>query len=167
MRVADWIAGFVRSKGVEHVFGVVGGGAMHLNDAFRDLLVPCHHEQAAAMAAESYARLRGFGCCLVTTGPGGTNALTGVACAWNDSIPLMVISGQVTTEQMQARTERHMGVQGLDIVPMVSHITKWAQTVRRADSVEPAFTTAYSLATSGKCGPVWIDVPLDVQGAYL
>ena len=167
MRVSDWIAQFVKSKGVEHVFGVVGGGSMVLNDAFRDLFVPCQHEQAAAMAAESYARLRGIGCCLVTTGPGGTNAITGVACAWTDSTPLLVISGQVTTAQMDARTERHMGVQGLDIVPMVSHITKWAQTVKRVDSVEPAFQTAYSLATSGRCGPVWIDVPLDIQGAEL
>ncbi len=167
MRVSDWIADWVRSKGVRHVFGVVGGGAMYLNDSFRDLLIPCHGENAASYAAEAYARLRGFGCVLVTTGPGGTNALSGVACAWVDSVPLLVISGQVTVEQMDARTERQMGVQGLDIVPMASHITKWAQTVRRVDSVQPAFTTAYSLATSGKTGPVWIDVPLDLQVAEL
>ena len=165
MRVSDWIAQFVRSKGIDHVFGVVGGGAMYLNDAFRDLFVPCHHEQAAAYAAESYARLRGFGCLLVTTGPGGTNAISGVASAWVDSVPLLVISGQVTTAQMDARTERQMGVQGLDIVPMVSHVTKWAQTVRRVDSVQPAFETAYALAMNKRHGPVWIDVPLDIQGA--
>lgn len=167
MRVTDWIADWVRSKGVRQVFGVVGGGAMYLDDSFRDLLIPCHHEQAAAYAGEAYARLRGFGCVLVTTGPGGTNALSGVACAWVDSVPLMVISGQVTTAQMDARTERHMGVQGLDIVPMVAHITKWAQTVRRADGVQAAFDTAYALAMNKRHGPVWIDVPLDVQGAEL
>ena len=167
MRVADWIAEWVKSKGVDHVFGVVGGGAMHLNDAFRDSFVPCHHEQAAAFAAESYARLRGFGVCLVTTGPGGTNALTGVSCAWVDSTPMLVISGQVTTQQLVDRTERQIGVQGLDIVPMVSHITKWAETVKRAEDVEAAFESAYRQALGAPCGPVWIDVPLDVQGAYL
>ena len=165
MRVADWIAQFVRSKGVEHVFGVVGGGAMYLDDAFRSLFVPMHNEQSAAFAGESYARLRGLGVCLVTTGPGGTNAISGVASAWVDSVPLLVISGQVTTAQMDARTERQMGVQGLDIVPMVAHITKWAQTVKRADGVPAAFQTAYRLATSKRHGPVWIDVPLDIQGA--
>lgn len=167
VRVADWISDFVRSKGVEHVFGVVGGGAMHLNDAFRHIFVPTHHEQAAAMAAEAYARLHGFGCCLVTTGPGSTNAITGLACAWVDSIPLMVISGQVTTQQLRDRTERQMGVQGLDIVPMVRSITKYARTLKRVASVEPSFEFAYIQATRYPCGPVWLDVPLDIQGAYL
>ena len=140
---------------------------MHLNDAFREIFVPMHHEQAAAMSAEAYARLRGFGCCLVTTGPGGTNAITGVGCAWVDSIPLMVISGQVTTQQMLERTERQMGVQGLDIVPMVSHITKYAATVHKKEDVGDIFENAYATARRAPCGPVWIDVPLDIQGAYL
>lgn len=167
VRVADWIAQFIRSKGVEHVFGVVGGGAMHLDDAFRDLFIPCHHEQAAAMAAESYARLRHFGCCLVTTGPGGTNAITGVACAWNDSIPLMVISGQVTTGQILSRSQRQMGVQGLDIVPIVKPITKFATTVKRVEDVKLTFEECYKIAREYPSGPVWIDVPLDIQGALL
>ena len=167
VRVADWIADFVRSKGVEHVFGVVGGGSMHLNDAFRGVFVPMHHEQAAAMAAEAYARLRGFGVCLLTTGPGATNAMTGVACAWVDSIPLMVISGQVTTQQLRDRTERQMGVQGLDIVPIVRRITKFAHTIGHPNAVKWACEEAYKIALDAPYGPVWLDVPLDIQGAYL
>lgn len=167
VRVADWIADFVRSKGVEKVFGVVGGGAMHLNDAFRDIFVPMHHEQAAAFAAEAYARMKGFGVCLVTTGPGGTNALTGLACAHTDSIPLMVISGQCTVQQMLDATRTHMGIQGMDIVPMVRSITKMACTVTSASEVKPVFEQAYAAATANPSGPVWLDVPLDVQGAYL
>jgi len=168
MRVSDWIAQFVRSKGVDHVFGVVGGGAIYLNDAFRDCFIPCHGEQAASMAAEAYGRLRGFGCCLVTTGPGGTNAITGVACAWNDSIPFMVISGQVTTEQLNTRSERHAGIQGLPtITKMVAHITKYSSVVRTPQHVEHAFTNAYNASITDRCGPVWLDIPLDVQGAQI
>lgn len=166
MKVSDWIAGFVKSK-VDHVFGVVGGGAMHLNDSFRDFFIPMHHEQAASFAAEAYARLKGFGCCLVTTGPGGTNALTGVGCAFTDSIPLMVISGQVTTQQFLTKTRSHMGVQGLDIVSSVKPMTKYAKTLMDVGMVEAEFELAYSIATSNPSGPVWIDVPLDIQGASL
>ena len=167
MLVAEWIAEFVKSKGVDHVFGVVGGGAMYLNHAFRDSFVPCHNEQAASFAADAYARLRHFGCCLVTTGPGGTNAITGVACAWTDSTPLMVVSGQVTTEQMRNRLDRHMGVQGLDIVPIVKHITKYAVTITDKNMVKEEFTKAYQISTQRPSGPVWLDVPLDIQGAQI
>lgn len=167
MRVADYIAQFVREKGVEHVFGVVGGGAMHLNDAFRHLFVPCHHEQAAAFAAEAYARLRGFGVCLVTTGPGGTNALTGVASAWNDHIPLMVISGQVTVQQFFDRTERQMGVQGLDIVQVVKPITKLSITLSGPLLAVAIVERAWRLTQERPSGPVWIDIPLDAQSAEL
>lgn len=165
MRVSDWIAQFVRSKGVEHVFGVVGGGAIYLNDSFRDSFIPCHGEQAAAFAADAYGRLRGLGCCLVTTGPGGTNAITGVACAWTDSTPVLVISGQVTTQQVRERKERHAGVQGLpQIIEMVRPITVYARMVWAAEEVEQTFRKACEVAVAER-GPVWIDVPLDVQGA--
>jgi acetolactate synthase-1/2/3 large subunit len=95
---------------------VVGGGSMHLNDSFADLFVAMHHEQAAAMAAEAYGRISGLGCALVTTGPGGTNAITGVACAWVDSIPVLYLSGQVTRDTLlDGHGLRQFGVQETDI----------------------------------------------------
>lgn len=167
IRVADAVAQFVRGKGVDHVFGVVGGGSMHLNDAFREIFIPMHHEQAASFASEAYARLRGFGVCLVTTGPGGTNAMTGLACAWTDCTPVMFISGQVTTQQFADRTSRQMGVQGLDIARLVRPITKFSATLCNPDSIPEVLERAYKIAKLNPSGPVWIDIPLDIQGAYV
>ena len=170
-RVADFIADFVASLGVGHVFLLPGGGAMYLVDAFGKCeglqTVACLHEQAAAIAAEAYGRIReNIGVAVVTTGPGATNAVTAVAGAWIESVPMMVISGQVKRADMLGDVPlRQRGVQEVDIVRMVRGITKYAVTVPRPEDVRIEFDKAVHLACSGRAGPVWIDVPLDVQAA--
>lgn len=173
IKLSDWVFGFVAGLGVRHVFQVTGGGAMHLNDS----LGQCHeleyvcslHEQAAAMAAESYAKVsNNLGVCLVTTGPGGTNALTGVAGAWLDSTPMLVISGQVKRADLKGSSGvRQMGVQEVDIVSMASPVTKYAVTITDPLEIRFHLEKAAHLARSGRPGPVWIDIPIDVQGAMI
>jgi acetolactate synthase I/II/III large subunit len=175
MRVADYIAQTLVSHGITDVFMVTGGGAMHLNDAIgrhRNLrTVCCHHEQACAMAAESYFRLTGrLAAVNVTSGPGGTNAITGVYGAFVDSLGLIVISGQVKWETLVRSTDlplRQLGDQELDIIPMVQHITKYAVMVTDPQDVRYHLERALHLATSGRPGPVWVDVPLNIQGAQI
>lgn len=163
-RLSDCVADFVKSLGIKHVFGVTGGGSMHLNDAFRDFFVANHHEQASAMAAEAYGRLGGIGCALVTTGPGGTNAVTGVACAWVDSIPVVFLSGQVTRSTLIGDSGlRQLGVQETDIVSLVKSITKYAVTVTDERNIRLELEKAAHIARSGRPGPVWVDIPLDIQ----
>jgi len=172
MRLSDYVADFIADLGITHVFGVVGGGAMYLNDSFghheRFKYVACNHEQAAAMAAESYARICGIGCVLVTSGPGGTNAITGIACAWVDSTPLIAISGQVTRDQLIADTGlRQFGVQETDIVTLVKSITKHAVTIKDEKDIRYELEKAAYIANSGRPGPVWIDIPLDIQSKQI
>ena len=172
MKLSDYVADFIADLGIKHIFAVSGGGAMHLVDSVgkheRLTYVAVHHEQAAAMAAESYARLNGIGCCLVTTGPGGTNALTGVACAWIDSIPVVFISGQVTRDTLLEGTGvRQFGVQESDIVTLVRPITKYAVTVKDEKDIRYELEKAYYIAKSGRPGPVWVDIPLDVQSKQI
>ncbi|MEO8812695.1 MAG: thiamine pyrophosphate-binding protein [Caulobacteraceae bacterium] len=175
MRVADYIAARLRELGMSHVFMVTGGGAMHLNDAFGrcpGLEVVClHHEQACAMAAEAYARLGGRPAILnVTTGPGGINALNGVFGAWTDSQPMVVISGQVRRETLAGNFPiglRQLGDQEVDIVRMVGGITKSAVTVQDASRIRHEVEKAFWLATTGRPGPTWVDVPIDIQGALI
>lgn len=170
-RVADYIADFVADLGVQHVFLLPGGGAMHLVDAVgkcpRLTAVPCLHEQACAIAAEAYARINErLGVALVTTGPGATNAITGVAGAWIESVPMLVISGQVKrADMLNGAPLRQKGVQEVDIISMVRPITKYAVTIRQPHDIRRELETAVHLATTGRKGPVWIDVPLDIQGA--
>jgi acetolactate synthase-1/2/3 large subunit len=170
-RVADFIADFVAGLGVKHVFLLPGGGAMYLVDAVgkcEDLqVVACLHEQAAAISAEAYARVNeNIGVAMVTTGPGATNAVTAVAGAWIESVPMMVISGQVKRADMLRDSPlRQGGVQEVDIVRMVKGITKYAVTVEKPEDIRIEMEKAAYLARSGRAGPVWIDVPLDVQGA--
>lgn len=170
-RVADFIADFVANLNVDHVFLLPGGGAMHLVDAMgkcqRITAVPCLHEQACAIAAEAYARINEkMGVAVVTTGPGATNAITGVAGAWIESVPMLVISGQVKRSDMLNGTPlRQKGVQEVDIISMVKSITKYAVTIKQPEDIRRELETAVRLATSGRQGPVWIDVPLDIQGA--
>lgn len=168
VRVSDYIADFVANLGIRHVFSVVGGGSMHLCDSFghhpKLQFVATHHEQGAAMAAEAYARLNGIGCALVTTGPGGSNAITGVCSAWVDSIPVLFISGQVTSDTLLEGTGlRQYGVQETDIVSLVGPITKHAVTVRAAEDIRFELERAVFLAQFGRPGPVWVDLPLDIQ----
>lgn len=173
IKVAEYIANYLSRYGIEHVFTVTGGGAMHLNDAFgHHPKLKCiydHHEQACAIAAEGYARLTGkLAAVCVTSGPGGTNAITGVLGGWVDSIPMIVVSGQVKRETTLWSTPlplRQLGDQECDIVASVSPITKYAVMITDPNEVRYHLEKALYLATHGRGGPVWLDVPLDVQAA--
>jgi acetolactate synthase I/II/III large subunit len=173
MKVSDWIFQYLAALGIQHVFELTGGGAMHLNDSLgtckRIEYVCTQHEQAAAMAAEAYAKVTGdIGVCLVTAGPGGTNAITGVAGAWLDSTPLLVLSGQAKRADLKGHSGvRQMGVQEVDIVGIVTPITKYAVTVMEPGDIRYHLEKAVHLARTGRPGPVWIDLPLDVQGATI
>ena len=178
-RLADYVADFLSAHGVTDVFSVVGGGAMHLNDALghhEGLHVTYnHHEQACAIAAEAYARLENrIAAVCVTTGPGGTNALTGVVGGWLDSIPMFIISGQVrydtTARYALSYTEtplRAMGDQEYDIVKSVTPMTKYATMIEDPKQIRCALEKAWHLATTGRPGPVWIDIPVNYQGGYI
>lgn len=176
IKVSDYLASFLADYGVRHVFMVSGGGAMHLNDAFgresRIQYICNHHEQACAMAAEGYARVTGqVGVLNVTTGPGSINALNGVFGAWTDSIPLLVISGQVKLETCMTSYQlpglRQLGDQEVDIIPMVQGITKYAVMVKDPQTIRFHLEKALYLAKSGRPGPCWIDIPIDVQAAKI
>ena len=172
-RVADYIFKRVADLGVKDVFLLPGGGAMHLVDALGqnpDLnFIPTHHEQAASIAAEAYARVNELlGVALVTTGPGATNAITAVAGAWIESVPLLIISGQVKRADMKADSGvRQMGPQEVDIVSVVKPITKYAVTVTDPAQIAQCLDKAIHEATNGRQGPVWLDVPLDIQGSQI
>lgn len=173
IRVADYLMAALADSGAKHVFLLPGGGAMHLNDALvcekRLVPVPCHHEQACGIAAEAWGRVREtFGVCMVTTGPGATNAITPVAGAWIESVPLMVISGQVKrADRLTGRPLRQGGVQEVDIVPMIRSVTKYAVTVDDPQWIRYHFERALHEMCSGRAGPVWLDIPLDVQAARI
>ncbi len=171
-RVADYLLSRLADLGVRDVFFLPGGGAMYLNDALacesRIQAVPCHHEQACGIAAEAYGRTHdcGFGVAMVTTGPGATNVLTPVAGAWIESLPLLILSGQVKRpDALRGRPLRQSGVQEVDVVSMVKPITKYAVTVDSPENVRKCFEEAVWHMRNGRPGPVWLDVPLDVQAA--
>ncbi len=173
VKISDYIASSIADLGVRHVFGVCGGGAMHLVDSFggsdRLEYVATHHEQAAAMAAEGYARISGVpGATLVTSGPGGTNAITGVYGAWVDSIPAIFVSGQVTRDTLIGETGlRQFGIQEGNIIEIIRPITKYAVTITDPQTIRYHVEKAFHLATTGRPGPVWIDVPLDIQNKLI
>jgi acetolactate synthase-1/2/3 large subunit len=175
IRIADYVAQTLVKYGIGDVFLVTGGGAMHLNDAFGRCegldYTCCHHEQACAMAAESYYRLTNrLAAVNVTTGPGGTNAITGVYGAWTDSIGMIVISGQVKWETVVRSTGlplRQLGDQEIDIVKLVEPITKYAVMVSDPQSIRYHLERALYLATSGRPGPCWLDIPMNIQGAKI
>lgn len=175
-KLSDYVLSFVAAQGVKHVFLVTGGGAMHLNASLaccKGLAAVCNsHEQASAMAAENYAKAtNGLGVAMVTTGPGGTNAITGLAGAWLDSTPVLFISGQVKRPDRMydadgaPRGMRQLGVQEVDIVSVVQPLTKYAVTVLDPNEIRYHMEKAVYLAMSGRPGPVWVDIPLDVQAA--
>lgn len=179
-RLADYVADFIVSKGITDCFSVVGGGAMHLNDAFGHKeglkVLYNHHEQACAIAAEAYARIDNkIALVCVTTGPGGTNALTGVVGGWLDSIPMMIISGQVrydttaryTSQFLEGYPIRAVGDQEYDIVKSVEPMTKYAVMVEDPMKIRYVLEKAYHLATTGRPGPVWVDIPVNFQGCYI
>ncbi len=173
MRIADYVVRFLQERGIGHAFGVAGGASAFLCDAIAKApgmeYVACHHEQTAAMAAEAYARVRtGLGLAVVTSGPGGTNALTGVAGAWQDHVPTITLSGQVFTGQMmRGKGLRTLGIQEVDIVRMVEGITKHAAVIREPASIRFHLEKSVHVARSGRPGPVWLDIPADVQKAEI
>lgn len=179
-RLSDYVADFLVSHGVTDVFSVVGGGAMHLNDALGHHpglhVTYNHHEQACAMAAEAYARLDNrIAAVCVTTGPGGTNALTGVLGGWLDSIPMFIISGQVRYDTTARYAERFtdglplraVGDQEYDITKAVRHMTKYAVMIEDPATIRCHLERAWHLATTGRPGPVWIDIPVNYQGTMI
>lgn len=176
IRVADYIPKFIYDKGVKHAFMLSGGGIMHLTDGLacnKDLKVICvHHEQAASMAVEAYARTTGnFGLAYFTTGPGATNALTGLAGAWLDSVPCLFVSGQAKRKETVYKAKipglRQIGVQELNIIPIIKSITKYSAFIDDPKDIKYHLEKAFYLAKQGRPGPVWLDIPLDVQGALI
>ena len=179
-RLADYVADFLVSHGISDCFMVTGGGAMHLNDALGHKEgLKCtfnHHEQACAIAAESYARVNNkIAALCVTTGPGGTNAITGVLGGWLDSVPMLVVSGQVrydtTARYMNAFTDglqlRAVGDQEFDITSAVSSMCKYAVMIENPKMIRYALEKGYYLALHGRRGPSWIDIPVNFQGSFI
>lgn len=190
IKVSDYIMEFLASLGIEDVFYVSGGGAMHMNDSLgrNEKLRPIAmlQEQGAAIAAEAYARIHkggaarstdgtldkadecSYGACLVTSGPGGTNAITGVAGAWQDATPVIFLSGQVKRADLVGNQGiRQFGIQEIDIISMVKPITKYAVQIKEPKDIRYELEKAAYLAREGKPGPVWIDVPLDIQASMV
>ena len=175
IKLSDYIADFLTKHEIEHVFTITGGGAMHLNDSLGHkeglTCVYNHHEQACAIAAEAYARFSGkIAAVCVTSGPGGTNAITGVLGGWLDSIPMFVISGQVkraTTTWSVDIPLRQLGDQEFNIVSSVEPMTKYAVMVTEPEKIRYHLEKALYLAVNGRPGPVWLDIPLDVQASVI
>lgn len=176
IKVSDYIAEYFAKQGITDCFMVTGGGAMHLDDAIghnKDIHVTFNHnEQATSIAAEGYARMTGkIALACVTSGPGGTNAITGVMGGWLDSIPMFVLSGQVKREttiwSCQDLNLRQLGDQEFNIIDSVQNMTKYAVMVTNEKEIAYHLEKAYYLATHGRKGPVWLDIPLDIQGAHI
>ena len=169
MNNSDFIAKFLSSNGYNTAFGVTGGGAMFLNEAFRKNkkinFIFTHHEQSASMAAEAYCRIKKKPAILsITSGPGGTNAITGVIGAWVDSIPMIIISGQVETKDMILKSgTRQIGIQEANIYQIIKPITKYAKVLKTSSDIEKELKIAVKISKQGRPGPVWLDIPLDVQ----
>ena len=176
IKVTDYIVKRLEEYGIRHVFMITGGGAMHLNDSFgasESIHYICnHHEQSSAIGAEGYARVSGsLSVVVVTSGPGGTNTLTGVIGQWLDSVPVLYLSGQVkqetTIESCREIGLRQLGDQEINIIDMVRPVTKFAAIVQKPEDVGLLLDKALFIATHGRPGPVWLDIPLDIQGAQI
>ena len=173
MRLADFVIKFLEEKAIDTVFTVSGGGSIYLCDALykskKLKYVSCHHEQAVSFAAESYSRVKNKpGAAIITTGPGGTNCTTGVACCWIDSVPTIFISGQVYLNQTIGNSGlRQVGVQEFDIVNMVKSSTKYAIIVKDPNEIKYHLEKAYYLSLDGRPGPVWLDIPANIQNAEI
>lgn len=174
VRVGDYVTDFLESINVKHIFTVTGGGAMFLNDGIaKSNIKPifCHHEQACTMAAVAYSKLHNkIGVVMPTTGCAGTNTITGILDAWQDSNKLLVISGQVNKKEATYFSEiplRKLGPQEANIVSIVQTITKFAVTVEDPKKIKYYLEKAVYLCSHGRPGPVWIDIPLDIQGSYI
>lgn len=174
MKLSDYVIDYLAdSLGIHHIFMVVGGANMHLADSIaknsKVKYVCVQHEQGASMAAEGYARVRnGFGAALVTSGPGGTNAITGLCCAWMDSTPCIFISGQVSVwDYTEGKTIRQLGVQQINIIDIVKPVTKYSAIVTEPKTIKYHLQKAIYMAQEGRPGPVWLDIPQNVQMAQV
>ena len=171
-RIADIVASFLVDQGIKDIFTLTGGGAMFLNDGIAsndNINAICnHHEQACAMGAVAYAKYKnGLAAAMLTTGCGATNAITGLLDAWQDNTPVIFISGQIKRKETSRNAQtnlRQFGVQEADIVSIVESLTKYAVMVNEPEEVLYHLEKAVHLAQTGRPGPVWIDIPLDVQG---
>ena len=170
-KLSDYVFDFLKKKGVDIGFSVSGGAAAHLLDSSKKngfKLIPNYHEQASAMCAEGFARITNRpALVLVTNGPGSSNTITGVVGAYQDSIPMIIISGQVPTRQTLQPGLRQLGVQELDIIPIIKSITKYSIQVRNKDDIKFHLEKAYYLTNNGRKGPVWLDIPLDIQASFI
>lgn len=173
MKVSDYVIQFLADLGIRHIFYVSGGGAMHLNDSLgqnQQVEGICMlHEQGASIAAEAYARIsENYGACLVTSGPGGTNAVTGVAGAYYDSTPVIFISGQVKRDDLVGdQGIRQFGIQETDILSIVTSVTKYAVQIKEPEEIRFEMEKAAAIAKEGRPGPVWVDIPLDIQASQI
>ena len=173
IKISDYVIQRLEELEVAHMFMLPGGGAMHLNDSLgrsrKIKFICCQHEQGCAIAAEAYARVNNkIGLLMVTTGPGGTNALTGVAGAFLESTPVFVVSGQVKRlDMIRDQGLRQQGMQELDIISVVKPITKYAALVDEPEQIRYHMDRAIYEATHGRKGPVWLDIPLDVQATVI
>lgn len=168
MKNTDIIAEVLKISDVKVFFAVTGGAVVHVIDSLINAgeMKPIfhHHEQAAALAADAYARVRGLGVCVVTTGPGVTNAITGLLCSWQDSVPTVFISGQARFSlTAQGKNLRQVGTQHLEVIPIVQNLTKKAVMLKPGDDVAEVLADLINIAQSGRKGPVWLDIPLDLQ----
>ena len=167
IRLADYLTTYLHDIGVKNVFMLSGTGSIHLDDAFAHQegmnYICARHEAAAAIMAEASAKLTGkIGVVVATTGPGGTNAIGGVVEAWVDSVPILVISGQVYKKQI-SKGVRSFGVQGFNIIENVKNITKYAVQINDSQKILYHLEKAVYKATTGRPGPVWLDIPFDIQ----
>jgi len=171
MKISDYIIKFLKNKGITNIFMLPGGGCIHLVDSVKKQnmnYIVNLHEQGAAIAAEAYAQYKNdVGVALVTTGPGGTNAITAVASAWVDSIPLLIISGQVQKKDMRNRNMRTKGFQEINIIDIVKPITKFAETITDPENINWYLNQAWDEMLEGRKGPVWLDIPLDIQSTII
>ena len=173
IKVSDYVINFLENKGVDTAFTVSGGGCIHLIDSLRKskkIETYCvHHEQSALMASEGYTRETGrLALNLVTTGPGGTNTITGLLGLWLDSIPGIVISGQVSSNQLSKGTGcRQIGDQEFDIIETIKNCTKYAKIISHPNEIRNELEKAFKIAISDRPGPVWIDIPLDIQSSMI
>lgn len=169
MKVSGYVAQFLREK-VSHVFGLQGGAVVHLFDscaAHGPSPIYCHHEQGAGFAATSFSRIHGYGVCIVTTGPGACNAITPLLGAFQDSIPVLFISGQTRAAHTSYGTKhRQVGTQEAPIVDIVQRITKFA-AMADLENLESMLAHAYRMSLEGRPGPVWLDIPVDVSWSEL
>lgn len=169
MKLSDYVAGFLKEQGIGHAFAVTGGASLHLIDSVArtpgiEYVCP-QHEQGGAMAADAYARATGnLGCAIATSGPGATNLVTGIICSWFDSVPVLYLTGQVTTFRLKGDTGvRQMGFQETEIVEMCKKVTKYAVMVTDWKQIRYELEKAIHIAKSGRPGPVLVDIPDDLQ----